>query len=354
MLDSTDGDLQDTTGMDSSGDLLARTPSPRSKSPTDRYMLDEEDEMDDVHRPTDDSLIDFGFDAPEKKRGSRRPSRASITDDRQRSPSPTPIDDILSGVPTLPRRGSRSLTGMVPGSARGSIARQPTLPQSPPSRHLSPDPTSPGPSISRSSSHRSLPKPASSDFGQQVSDAELSDSSPRHSKEPDRSSSEKLSDRHSDPDRVSDHKSGSSRPGSRHSDRPRPEAGKRPDSRHSDTRGGSRPSSRHSQLPSPSEEPQPQPQPRSPPAAAAPAPPALHSSPPPGKPDSRHSSRHSDIDRLSGDSKSSDTDQQSMHSRHSDDIDMYPPGPPPEDRGQSPEGDGDVVLGDTSMKSTRV
>ena len=67
MRDSTDMDLHDTTGMDSS-DLLARTPSPRSRSPTDpNYMLDEEDE-DDGHRPIDDSLIDFGFDSPDKKR----------------------------------------------------------------------------------------------------------------------------------------------------------------------------------------------------------------------------------------------------------------------------------------------
>ena len=332
--------------MDSS-DLLARTPSPRSKSPADpNYMLDEEDEDED--RPIDDSLIDFGFESPDKKR--RRPSKADVLDDRQRTPSPTPIDDILSGVPTLPRRGSRSSMGMVPGAAlpRASITRQPTLPQSPPSpQRLSPAPDS----LSRSSSHRSLIKPptASSDFGQQVSDAELSEDSGKLL-DPDRYSSDRQSDRHSEPDRLSDRRP-DSRHSDRHSDSRRPDSRhsdhRRPDSRHSDRR---RPDSRHSDG-------------RRPPSRESgrhsPRPDSSQSDRHLDRHSDKHSDRHSDMDRLSD--RQSDIDQQSSHSRHSDpdDIDMCPPPPPPQGQGQSQgqggEGsDGEVYLGDTSMKSTRV
>ncbi len=411
MMDSTDLELPEG-GMDSSGDMLDR--SPRSKSPAD-YLdstFPEDEEEKGKHRDElDDSLIDFGFDSHPEKPRSRRPSRSSLPpeDHRRasRTPSPTPLDDILAGVPTLPRRGSRSSMGMIPtpgmGGPRGSLARQPTLPvtQDSPTGQRSPV------SLSRSSSRRSLVKPPSSDFGQQVSDVELSeDSGSKLLPDPDKLSSDRHSDRSLSDRLVDPHRH--DRPDSRHSDRShRDHRPDRPDSRQS--RRSDRPDSRQSKR-SPREERRdrsprqdrrqrsPPPQDKSPqehrrdPSPRRPERPDKLDRPDSrhsdrsrrsdrdrpdrydrlDRPDSRHSDREphseqvSDIDHLSEPERHSDTDRQSIPSRQSghsdpDDIDEFPPPPPPHDHHRRHHHDDDdddergpLSFGDHGMRSSRV
>ena len=210
LMDSTD-DPPDNNAMDTSGasELEARSPSPRghpgaltTSSPTPL----------DGHMPLDDDgvhLIDFGADGEPLQRDELAGSRLRS---RSRTPSPPNIDDIMGTMPTLPRRGSRSAMSDMggppyrqpslrapqqpsirsqPASRQASLhSRTPPLPSQPPSAtHSRPasshassqtssrprTPPIPTPhSMSRSSSHRSIPTPPkmTADLGVQTSDEE--------------------------------------------------------------------------------------------------------------------------------------------------------------------------------------